>query len=199
MEIDDEFLLDGTTAPTPDETPTPTTSVAPAASGIKLKLTLNGKNKNMSGSSSSTPTTTNDNNAEAGSSSGRATTAREKRPTGAKADGAAFEDDASQASVGTNKGKSTRASKRVKLDVSSGQSKVSSEAMVLGRELNGFTIEKEDASDQDESMGGGDTSRLTARQRARQGDGGFGEHLMMLPEGKPCHFRSSCVTAQDWR
>lgn len=119
MEIDDEYLLDETTAPTPDETPTPTTSVAPTTSGIKLKLTLNGKNKNISSSSSST--TPNTNNAEAGSSTFGRTGARGKRPAAGKTDAAAFEDDASQASAGTNKGKSTRASKRVKLDISSGQ------------------------------------------------------------------------------
>ena len=49
--------------------------------------------------------------------------------------------------------------------------------------------DKEAGSDGDEAMGGADTSRMTARQRARQGDGGFGEHLMMLPEGK-WHFAS---------
>lgn len=121
MDIDDEYLIDETTAATPDETPTPTTSsIAPITSGIKLKLTLNGKNKNISNSSSSTTTPTN--NAEAGPSNVR-TGARSKRPAAvhSKADAAAFEDDASQASAsGTNKGKSTRASKRVKLDVSSG-------------------------------------------------------------------------------
>lgn len=129
MEIDDEYLLDETTAPTPDETPTPTTPAAPTTSGIKLKLTLTGKNKNISGSSSSTTTTTttttpNITNAEAGASTSGRTGARGKRPATGKADAAAFEDDASQASVGTSKGKSTRASKRVKLDVSSGQCEV---------------------------------------------------------------------------
>jgi hypothetical protein len=118
MDIDDEYLIDETTAATPDETPTPTPSVAPATSGIKLKLTLNGKNKNVSSSSSSntTPVAL---NAEAGPSSVRAG-ARGKRQA---KDAAAFEDDASQASAGTNKGKSTRASKRVKLDVESGKLK----------------------------------------------------------------------------
>lgn len=112
MDIDDEYRVEETTNATPAESTSP--PVVPVATGIKLKLTLNNKNKQTSTSSSSTAT-----NAEAGPSSVRTST-RAKRPS-AKADAAAFEDDASQASAGTNRGKSTRSSKRVKLDVSSGE------------------------------------------------------------------------------
>jgi hypothetical protein len=112
MDIDDEYRAEETTIPPPSETPTP--PAAPAATGIKLRLTLNNKNKNTSTSSSSTAT-----NAEAGPSSVR-TSSRAKKQS-AKADAAAFEDDVSQASGGTNRGKSGRSSKRVKLDIGSGQ------------------------------------------------------------------------------
>lgn len=116
MDIDDEYRADEPSIPPPSETPTP--PVVPAATGIKLRLTLKKNDKTTSTSSSSTAT-----NAEAGPSSVR-TSSRAKKPS-AKADAAAFEDDVSQASGGTNRGKSGRSSKRVKLDVDSGEQQFS--------------------------------------------------------------------------
>ncbi|KAJ9104488.1 hypothetical protein QFC21_001984 [Naganishia friedmannii] len=150
MDIDEEYRVEEPSV-TPAETSTPTPTVAPSnTSGIKIKLTLN-KNKEAS-SSSSTAT-----NAEAGPSNARTSTRSKRTAAQSKAD-AAFEDDTSQVSVNTTKGRSHK--KKVKLEVS----------------------EKEEVSDGEEATGGMDPSRLTARQRARQGAGGFGEHLMMLPE-----------------
>ncbi|KAJ9111401.1 hypothetical protein QFC19_001170 [Naganishia cerealis] len=167
MDIDEEYRVEAEPSVTPAETPTSTTPVAPSTSGIKIKLTLNNKNKEAS-SSSSTAT-----NIEAGPSNVRTGTRSKRTAAQAKAD-AAFEDDTSQASVGTNKGKSSKPSKKVKLDISD-----------------------KEASDGEEAMGGMDPSRLTARQRARQGAGGLGEHLMMLPEGKARYPLISYV--QQWR
>ncbi|KAJ9114652.1 hypothetical protein QFC22_005528 [Naganishia vaughanmartiniae] len=152
MDIDEEYRVEEPSV-TPAETPTPTATVAPSnTSGIKIKLTLN-KSKQASSSSSTTT------NAEAGPSNARTGTRSKRTAAQAKAD-AAFEDDTSQASVNTSKGKSHK--KKVKLEAA----------------------EKGEVSDAEETMGGLDPLRMTARQRAKQGAGGFGEHLMMLPEGK---------------
>jgi hypothetical protein len=108
MDIDEEYRVDEPSV-TPAETPTPTATVATSnTSGIKIKLTLN-KNKEASSSSSTTT------NAEAGPSNARSSTRSKRTAAQAKAD-AAFEDDASQASVNTAKGKSHK--KKVKLNVS---------------------------------------------------------------------------------